>query len=183
MIFTRGRAYRALALAVPVTLAVILSLACSSQEPPKPAETKPVEPAQAITVPQPNPEKTTETSEGQSDYSIEALIRNWPEDIPLMEPYKVTGYLPEYGGFRQITINLNAPMDDVYNYYADNLFIKNGWEPVESSKAGVPDIFLSFKCRKDVRELDVMLKSEQEGKETLVQLGLTDLTKHKKKSE
>jgi hypothetical protein len=95
----------------------------------------------------------------------------------------VNGYLPEYNGFRQISIISNAGMDEVYNFYADNLFVKGGWEPVEGSKAGVPNIFMSFKCRKDVRELDVMLKSEQEGRETLVQLGLTDLTKHKKKTE
>jgi len=74
-------------------------------------------------------------------------------------------------------------MNDVYSYYADNLFGKGGWQPVDGSKAGVPDVFLSFKCRKDNRELDVMLKSEQEGEQTLIQLGLTDLTKHKKKPE
>ena len=99
-----------------------------------------------------------------------------------MEPYKVAGFLPEYEGFRQISIVLNSTMDEVYSYYADNLFNKNGWAPVESSKSGAPGIFLAFKCRKDNRELDVMLKSEQDGKQTLVQLGLTDLTTHKKKS-
>ena len=183
MILTNVINIRLLLIIVTLGIAFAVSTSCGKREAPAPAETKPVEPIQATPVPQPSSGKTTETAEGQTDYSIEELIRNWPKDVPLMEPYRVNGYLPEYNGFRQISIISNAGMDEVYNFYADNLFVKGGWEPVEGSKAGVPNIFMSFKCRKDVRELDVMLKSEQEGRETLVQLGLTDLTKHKKKTE
>ena len=178
MMFTAKANIKLLIIVAALIITLPLALACNKQEVPKPAE-----PAQATAVPQPITGKKAEPGTGQSDYSVDELIKNWPKDVPLMEPYKIKGFLPEYEGFRQISILLNSTMNDVYSYYADNLFGKGGWQPVDGSKAGVPDVFLSFKCRKDNRELDVMLKSEQEGEQTLIQLGLTDLTKHKKKPE
>jgi hypothetical protein len=166
-----------------IGISLPVSLACSGREKPSPTSTSENEPIVAEPAPQPGPEEAPIISGEPDDYSLEGFVDNWPDDVPLMEPHTIESFLPEHGGYKQVTILVEASLSDAYDFYADNLFEKEGWEPVEDSKSGVPGLFLSYKCRKDNRELGVMMKSENEGKITLIQLGLTDLTKYKKKSD
>ena len=131
----------------------------------------------AETVPQPGEEETAGTAKEQKDYTVGELIKDWPDDVPLLEPYSVTGYLPDSGGYKQVSILVDNSFEYVFNAYSKVLFEDHGWEPDEESKKGVPELFLSFNCRKDNRELSVMMKSEDDGEKTLVQFGITDLEK------
>lgn len=135
---------------------------------------------EAQPAPKPGAEAETGAKGEPPDYSIEGLLEDWPDDVPLLEPYEITGYLPETGGYRQVSILVDGVFDYVYDTYAASLFEENGWEPDEESKSGLPGLFLSFKCEKDIRVLSVMMKSEDDGAKTLVQLGITDVTKRKK---
>ena len=112
------------------------------------------------------------------EYSAEAALEDWPDDVPLMEPYTIKWFPPEWKGFRQISIIVNTGWEAAYDFYSEQLFIVHGWEADADSKMGIPDLMISFKCFKDHRELNIMMKKEGEGEETLIQLKLTDLDKY-----
>ncbi len=168
---------------VLVCLSMVISIACSPKGEKPATGIGPGSQAPVEAEPAPKPaevEAEREEGGGPVDYSLEGVLGSWPEDVPLMEPYEVKGFLPDTGGYKQVSILVDGAFDTVYSYYAKALFDEYGWDADESSKNGLPGVFLSFTCRKGVRELNVMMKSEDDGAKTLVQLGITDLTKHKK---
>lgn len=89
------------------------------------------------------------------DISGEDIARNWPDDIPLMEPYTIHDFMPGKT-FTQLVIVVPESAEDVVQYYVDNLEA-SGWV-THGDMHGAPPVMISWQCRKDDRELDIMIR-------------------------
>jgi hypothetical protein len=166
-----------------VIFAMPSSIACKRNPPPstenipaaeQPAEEQPSrEPVQATPAAKPGEEDGTASDEA-ADETIDEFLKNWPDDVPLMDPHQILNFFPEYRGSRQITILVDASLADTFAFYSGELLTANGWKPVESSKSGVQGYFVAFKATKETREVDLLLKSEEKDTKTLVRIGLKE---------
>ncbi len=106
------------------------------------------------------------------DISGEDIARNWPDDIPLMEPYTIHNFMSGEA-FTQLVIVVPESFEDVVQYYVDNLEA-SGWETY-GEMHGAPPVLISWQCRKDDRELDIMIRydGKQEASFVTLRLGLS----------
>ena len=103
------------------------------------------------------------------EISEEDIARNWPEDIPLMEPYTIQNFMSSEA-FTQLVIVVIVPIQDVVQYYVDNLEAAE-WE-IYGDMQGAPPVMISWQCRKDDRELDVMIRYDSAKEASFVTLKL-----------
>jgi hypothetical protein len=103
------------------------------------------------------------------EISEEDISRNWPEDIPLMEPYTIHNFMSSEA-FTQLVIVVPESAEVVVQYYVDNLEA-SGWE-THGDMHGAPPVMISWQCRKDDRELDIMIRYDSRQEASFVTLRL-----------
>ena len=103
------------------------------------------------------------------EISEEDIARNWPDDIPLMEPYTIQNFMSGKT-FTQLVIVVPESAGDVVQYYVDNLEA-SGWE-THGDMQGAPPVMISWQCRKDDRELDIMIRYDGKQEASFITLRL-----------
>jgi hypothetical protein len=155
-----------LALLLVFSFAMSISLACAGKnEGPQPpaGEIKPVE-AQPVEGQEPPVEGTPAIPAPK--HTAEEALEQWPDDVPLMEPYTVESYLGVGDEHKQLTITVPYSLGDVFEFYVGSLET-NGWEPTGEPMGNLVQFF-SFRCTKDNRELSLMAKPESGEGESLI---------------
>lgn len=139
-----------------------LSFACNgSKDKPAPTEEETIEPVYATPVEEPE----------VGQVNIEELLKTWPEDIPLMEPYEVSIYTSGTNS-KQLVIVVPFDLIDVDDFYIDGLKAE-GWEEYEDEEP-IPMVLLMTKSRKGDRNLDLKIRYDPEKEESVVIFTLTE---------
>jgi hypothetical protein len=122
--------------------------------------------------------RTQETPEGdeitrQNETSDDSSDINWPEDVPLMEPYEVQTYMEGTRGFKQIGFETQHTLEETFDFYNEQLFDVHGWELL-GDEVGNPGEFVSYKVRKDERQVHLMIRADSDGLRCLVMMKMYD---------
>ncbi len=103
----------------------------------------------------------------------EGGVKDWPEDVPLIEPYEVQNYGAGSRGFKQIGIESPHTLQEVFDFYNKQLFEVYEWELV-GDQAGNPGEFFSYKVRKGERQVHLMARVDSDGKRCLIMMKIYD---------
>jgi hypothetical protein len=113
-----------------------------------------------------------ETPVTPEDGAGKEVVTDWPEDIPLIEPYEVQDYLAG-SEFRQIGVYSPHTLDEVFDFYNKELFDVHGWELL-GNKGGKPGVFFTYKVGKSNRVVQLMVRADSDGKRCLVQIKILE---------
>lgn len=149
-----------------------LSFACNgSKDKPAPTEEETIEPVYATPVDEQQPAVEDPDSPALPQVNIEELLKTWPEDIPLMEPYEVSIYTSGTNS-KQLVIVVPFDLIDVDDFYIDGLKAE-GWEEYEDEEP-IPMVLLMTKSRKGDRNLDLKIRYDPGKEESVVIFTLTE---------
>ena len=107
------------------------------------------------------------------DASDSEAIEDWPEDVPLIEPYKVQTYVAGAQGFKQISFESPHTLEEVFDFYNKQLFEVHGWA-LAGNEMGQPDVFFKYKVGKDGREVELAVRADSDGKRCLIMMKVYD---------
>ena len=139
-----------------------LSFACNAnKDKPAPTEDGTTEPTHTSPVEEPEINLV----------NIEELLRTWPEDIPLMEPYEVSLYTTRMES-KQLVIIVPFDLIEVDDFYIDALDAE-GWEEYEGEEV-IPTILLITMNRKGERNLDLKIRYDPEKEGSVIIFTLTE---------